>query len=335
MQVKIKRFRLFGVGLLLTVVAFTGCGRMPPPEHWQPSAQDSTAIDSIVLANKDLLTVNFAEAEMQYLEWVVPDTILKKAIKDNPFKQRYICDSARHILVDSLRKWHYRFVATVDTGVGDTTATVFVTETIPGKLVMHARGYTRYLRDSIIITPSDTIRLPFYDTIWTDTSLIVEKPINAIAYDGCVLRKEQGTWRFWKLAGGQRFYAPTFEDAPFLLNVYLTNGVRSDTFTWRPDTLHFGTQRFYDYPDGLLTYQENDSLWITSFYNPTGTDFFNFFHFQGIRYRVIATNRIRLTQPGVHRLYVEQMPYGVFYDSGGELNATIWGIPIYVKGGGQ
>ncbi len=321
-------------GALLAVLLLFGCGRMPPPEIWQPNAADSAAIDAVVKANQQLLKVDFNEAGFQYLEWVVPDSVIRKAIKDNPFKQRYISDSMQHFFDAELSKWNYRFWAKADTLLKETTATVTVVETIPGLLRLHAIKYTRFLKDSIIITPSETIRLKFYDTLFTDTSMVIEKPLLGVVTGGCVLRKENGEWRFWKLAGGQRFYAPNPEDAPYFITVYMTNGIRSDTFLLRPDTLHYGIQRFYEYPDGLLSYGVGDSLWVTGLLT-AATEASNFIFFGGNRYRLAAANRIKFTQPGVQRLYVEQIPYGVLYDAGGELNATVWGIPINVKGGGQ
>jgi len=224
---------LLTVGLALAVIAVIGCGRTPPPPVWQPSAADSSAIAAVVEANKDLLTINFNEPGFQYFEWLISDSILKKAIKDNAFKQRYICDSMQHWFDNSNRKWTYKFIATADTVAKETTATVTVVETIPGLLRLHARKYTRFLRDSIIITPSETIRLKFHDTLFTDTSMIVEKPINGVVINGCVLKKENGEWRFWKIAGGPRFYAPNPDDAPYFIHAYMTNGVRLDTFFLR------------------------------------------------------------------------------------------------------
>ncbi len=331
---------LVATGFILVVVSIFGCGRMPPAELWQPNAADSAAIDSIVQANMDLLKTDFAERDssgipgFQYLEWVVPDSVLRKAIRDNPFKQRYRCDSMQHLFLGDSIKRIIRFIATVDTAKQETTATVTLSETIPGTLRLHVTKYTRYLKDSIIITPSETLRLPYYDTLFTDTSMTVEKPIHGIATGGCVLRKQAGAWQLWKLAGGIRFYAPTPEDAPYLLAAYLSNGRRIDTVSLRPDTLHFGMQRLYEYPDGLLTYNAGDSLWATSLYT-AATDAMNFIFFQGKRSRLAVANKARFTQPGFYRFYVAQIPFSVFYDSGGELNAVVWGIPINVKGGVQ
>ncbi|MEO0004443.1 MAG: hypothetical protein ABIK47_05790 [candidate division WOR-3 bacterium] len=325
-------------GFILTALILFSCGRMPPPEIWQPNAADTAAIAAAVDANKELLRFHFNEAGFQYLEWVVPDSVVRKAISDNPFKQRYICDSMQQLFfTDSAGyKWSYKFIATADSALQETTATVSVVETIPGVLRLHAIKYTRFVKESIIVTPSETIRLMFHDTVFTDTSMVVEKPILGVVYNGCVFRKESGEWRLWKMAGGQRFYAPNPEDAPYFAAAYLTTGAKSDTYYLRPDTLHFGVQRFYDYPDGLLSYNLSDSLAVTGLLiYSTDLDKFNLVSFGGRRFRLLTANRIGFTQDGVQRLYIERIPFAVIYEAGGELNATIWGIPINVKGGGQ
>ncbi len=322
------------VALAAVGVLLFGCGRMPPEEFWTPSAADSAAIKEALLAHKELLSCRFSEGGFQFLEWTVPDSVIRKAIKDNPFKQRYKCDSMWHeFLTDSI-KFRFSFVAILDTARQETTATVNVVETIPGFLCLNAVQFTRFVKESIIVTPSETIRLPYYDTLFSPCTLVVKKPFTAVAYDGCVLRKENGEWRFWKLAGGQRFYSPNPTDAPYLVSVYLTNGLRDDTIALRPDTLHFGMQRLYDYPDGLLSYNVGDSVWVRGLLTAaTAAD--NFVFFDGRRYRMASTNKIGFTRTGVQRLFVEQIPYEVLFEAGGELNAVVWGIPVNIKGGGQ
>lgn len=331
---KVTACVLVATGLMMVILGSFGCGRMPPAEFWKPDAADSAAIRSVVQANKPLLEMRFTEDNFQYLEWLISDSIVRKAIKDNPFKQRYKCDSLRHIFFADSIKFNFSFIAVVDTAGQETTATVTVVESIPGSLQLHAVKYTRFVKESLIVTPSETIRLPYHDTVFTDTSMVVEKPLYGVALGGCVLRKESGEWKLWKLAGGQRFYAPNPDDAPYLVSVYLTNGVREDTITLRPDTLHFGMQRLYEYPDGLLSYHLGDSVWVRALLT-AATDANNFVFFNGKRYRMAVTNKIALPQTGVHQLYVEQIPYPVFYDAGGELNAVVWGIPINIKGGGE
>jgi hypothetical protein len=207
------------------------------------------------------------------------------------------------------------------------------TETIPGKLLLHAYQSTRYLRDTFFVTgPGETLWLPLYARTFTDTSLWVEKPIASYASGGCVLRKEQGQWVLWKLGGGQRYYAPNPDDAPYLAAVYLNSGGRIDTVSLRPDTLHYGVQRFYGAQEGnsqLLTFSKGDSIWVSALLTSM-TDAANYLHFKGQRYKLALSSKIKLDTEGTSRLYVEQVPIPVLYEEQGKYVATLWGIPIRV-----
>ncbi len=334
----ISRSLVVGIGFLLAVVLIWGCGRMPSSGFWEPAAADSAGIDTVVKANKELLMLDFAESGFQFLKWVVPETIIKKALRDNPFRQRFQCDSLQHIFSVSGRQFTYSFVAIVDTAGKETTATVTIIESIPGTLRLHALKYTRFLFDSTIITPSETLRLKYYDSVFTDTSMIVEKPITSVVTGGCVLRKENGDWKLWKIAGGQRFFAPNPEDAPSLYAVDINNGDTTIRYLLWPDTTQFGVKRLYGHPEELLKANSGESLWVNPvhFYT-TDANFFYFYIFKGRRYLMGDTAKIRFGLPdtGFQRLYAVKVPYEVLYDAGGELNAAAWGIPIYVKGGKQ
>ena len=188
------------------------------------------------------------------------------------------------------------------------------------------------------------VSLPLHDTTFTDTSSYVDKEIAATTINGCVLRKQNGPWGFWKISGGSRFYAPTPEDAPYIVQIYLSGPQGLDTFFLRPDTLHFGMQRFYDM-DSLPTFHSGDSIRITGSYTNVGdaADYIylvrdslagdsivRLFH---QRYEFTG-NRIKfdsLTPPGLYRLYFEHIPVAVFWDLTGKYTGTIWGIPLIVK----
>ncbi|MEO0073210.1 MAG: hypothetical protein ABIK43_00925 [candidate division WOR-3 bacterium] len=360
-----KRYRVLVLGAAgvaaLMAVAVSGCGRMPPLGFWEPTSADTAGIDTAIRANLTLLAVDFDEPSMQVADLVIPESVITKAIADNPFKQRYRCDSFQQVFhrdtTQGIRGVEYSFIATLDTLVDsvlqggnwvvnswvETTATVTIAETISGEFVAHAYKYTRYLRDSVFETsPGETVRLKYYDPNFTDTSMIVRKPLSATVIGGCVLRKENGKWRLWKLSGGQRFYAPTPDDAPYLVSFQLASSSRTDTISLRPDTLHYGIQRFYRYapPEDtssscqLLSFAVGDSARIPVV---TGyaTDVNNFVHFRGERRRIAPTTRVRFAEPGIYRLYVQQIPFHVFYDMDGELISLVWGVPIRVRGGSQ
>lgn len=188
------------------------------------------------------------------------------------------------------------------------------------------------------------VSLPLHDTAFSDTSYYVDKAISATTINGCVLRKQNGSWGFWKISGGSRFYAPNPEDAPYIVQIYLNGPQGLDTIFLRPDTLHFGVQRFYEL-DSLPTFHTGDSIRITGSYTNVGdaVDYLylvrdslvgdsivRLFH---QRYE-FAGNKIKfdsLIPPGFYRLYFEHIPVAVFWDLAGRYTSTIWGIPLIVK----
>ncbi|MBM3315145.1 hypothetical protein FJY71_04795 [candidate division WOR-3 bacterium] len=351
-----------GVGMAAVfAVLVTGCGRMPPESFWEPLSADTAGIHAAVQANLALLRIDFDEPSMQVADLVIPESVIAKAIADNPFKQRYRCDSFRQVFnrdtLQGIKGLEYSFIATLDTmldsvqheGVWsdtswiETTATVTLAETIPGQFVGHAYRYTRFLRDSVFETsPGETVRLRYYDPNFTDTSMLVRKPLTAAVIGGCVLRKETGEWRLWKVAGGQRLFAPSPDDAPYLVSFQFASSGRTDTVSLRPDTFHYGIQRFYRYvepadtttPCQMLSFAPGDSarIPVVSGY---ATDVNNFMHFRGVRRRVAPTTRVYFTDPGIYRLYLQQIPFSVFYDIDGALVSLVWGVPLRVTGGGR
>jgi len=345
---------VLGLGLLVTASHF-GCGRIPPPGFWEPSAEDSTGLDNAIQAVKDVFTTSFNEMMFMEADTVMPGTTgtrLRAEIDENPFKQRFRVDSIEHVFFTDSFDLEYSFIATIDTlmevngaettYVQETTATVTMVESIPGVFRMHAFSYTRYLRDSLFFpSPGETLTLQFYDTLFSDTSMVVEKNLYGTTTDGAVFKKTGGTWDLWKVGGGSRFYAPTPDDAPYLAYCYLTNGDQSDTIELRPDTLQSGIQRFYDMEDELPTYRVGDSIYCSSLAT-TVLDAANYLHFRGERYEWSSSDKIALTEPGVFRLYLEQIPIEVTYEATGapfeqasemegDYVAVVWGIQIKVE----
>jgi len=323
---QLPRVAVFGLGLLAAVF-YVGCGRMPEEPFWEPNAEDTAGITAAVQANEALFMTSFAEATLLETDTVWPGTTrvrFESEVRENPFKQRFRTNQLQHVFFTDSFELKYRFVATLDTTEAETTCTVFFAESIPGVLNLHAYSYTRFLRDSII--GDDTLK--YYDTTFTDTSMVVEKPLYATTTDGCVLKKEAGQWSLWKMQGGSRFYAPTPDDAPYVPYMYITNGVIIDTFQLRPDTLQHGIQRFYA-TDEILTFTVGDSLWIGGLAT-TVLDAKNLIYFNGERHEFRSSDKIGLTTPGLFRLYVEQIPIAVLYETGGEYVALAWGAWIRV-----
>jgi len=315
------------LGLGLAAVALVvGCGRMPEEPFWEPNADDSAGIKSVVEANKDLFRTDFAEGMMLVCDTVWPGTTLarfRREMRENPFKPRFRVNEMEHVFFTDSFDLEWRFVATLDTARMDTTCTVFFAETIPGVMKLRAFSRTRYLRDSVI--GEDT--LEFYDTLFTAVDSVIEKRIDAITSNGAVLKKEAGAWKLWKYAGGSRLWAPTPDDAPYLDRIYITNGPVEDTFLLRPDTLQHGVQRFYE-KDELTTFRVGDSIRVRSLLT-TVLDAKNLFYFDGARYEFKASDKIPLTQPGLYRLYTEQVPINVLYETG-EYVGLVWSTLINV-----
>lgn len=200
--------------------------------------------------------------------------------------------------------------------------------------------------------------LRYYDSVFTHTDSFnpplpperhyIEKPFVAVTTSGCVLKRENGTWQFWKISGGSRFYAPNPADAPYILHVYLSGSQGVDTIFLRPGAGQFGIQRFYEL-DELPTFRTGDSLRISGTYTNVG-DAANYIYLvrdsldprsgQITRqfYRRIEFDRGRniirfdsLIPPGLYRLYIEHVPVATFWEVDGRYTGTIWGVPLLVK----
>jgi len=340
---------------MLMAAGWFGCGRVPPPGFWEPSPEDTVALDAAVQANKTMFQTSFNELKFLRCDTLMPGTTatrLESEIAENPFKQRFRVDSFEHRFFTDSFDLEYEFIATIDTlmevngaettYVQETTATVTLVESIPGVFRMHAYSYTRFLRDSLFFpSPGETLRLQFYDTLFSDTALVVEKSLSGATTDGAVFKKAGGAWSLWKVAGGSRFYAPTPDDAPYLAYCYLTNGTREDTIQLRPDTLQQGIQRFYDIEDELPTYSVGDSLRIRALAT-TVLDAANYSYLNRERHEFRASDKIYLAEPGLHRLYFEQIPIEVLYEASGkpfeqgaenegQYVSVVWGIMFKVE----
>ncbi len=326
-------WRLGAVGLGLALVAlFVGCGTSPEVAFWEPDADDSAGIKAVVEANKAFFSSEFNELTMLKCDTLWPGTTLtrfRKEVRENPYKMRFRTDSIQHVFFSDSFELEYTYVANLDTARAETTATVTFAETIPGVLSLHGFKYTRFLGDTVI--GEDT--LPWYDTLFTDTSMYIEKPITATTLNGCVLKKSGGQWTLWKVAGGSRCWAPNPDDAPYLAYVYLTAknavGETTDyTMNLRPDSLGYGIQRLFTMEE-LPTFHVGDSLWSRGLAT-TVLDAANYLHFGTERHEFKSSDKVGLTQAGTYKVYMEQIPIEVLYESTGEYTALVWGMPIRV-----
>jgi hypothetical protein len=113
---------------------------------------------------------------------------------------------------------------------------------------------------------------------------------------------------------------------------------RTDTVTLRPDTLHYGIQRFFsvDPADNqLLTFSAGDSVKVSNLATNMG-DAYDYLYFNGRRYEFRdAVKFDSSVSPGIYRLSLEHIPAPVLWEVKGKYTATAWGVPIRVIGGVQ
>ncbi len=332
--------KLAGAALCaLLAAAIFGCGRTAPEGMWEPTKDDTAGIKAAVEANKGYFKTGLAELAMQMCDTALPGTtrtVLYNEIRGNRFKGRFRLDGLQHALDTTAYELKYTFIAGLDTLKQETTCTVTLAETIPGKVLMHAWKKTNYLYDSVIIVPpAETLRLPFYSDTFASCDTVIEKKLSGASIEGCVLKKTDGVWQLWKMAGGGRFYVPGPEDAPYILRFFLkSRDNRVDTVNLRPDTLHYGIQRFFSLDSGLLTYSVGDWVQVTNLLTNQG-DAYDYVYFNDRRYELRDTVKFDSVSPGVYRLSLEHIPAPVLWENEGDFNATAWGIPIRIKGGGR
>jgi hypothetical protein len=334
--------QLAGAALAVALcLMLLGCGRTPPVGFWEPTKDDSAGIKSAIEANKGYFKTGLAELAMVLCDTVLPGTtatILRKELLGNPFKQRFRLNQLEHVFYTDSYQMKYTFIAGLDTLAQETTCTVTLAETIPGMLRMHAWEMTDSLRESLIIVPpAETLRLPFYASVMTPRDTVIQKVLAGASTDGCVLKKVNGAWVLWKMAGGGRFYAPGPEDAPIIGSFRLVSANRTDTVTLRPDTLHYGIQRLFSVDPAdhqLLTFSTGDSVKVSNLVTNMG-DAYDYLYFNGRRYEFGDVVKFDSVTPGIYRLFLEHIPAPVLWEVLGKYTATAWGVPILVQGGAQ
>lgn len=368
----LSRYAAVVLGLPLVVaVLFFGCGRTPPEAFWEPSAEDSAAIQAVINEHlADFLTDfdQISAPESLKIEGLImidtrltnnQRTRLEQEMEENPYRQRFRVDALQHVF-DTTEAAGYFFeqsmYAHLDTLREDTFCTVLFVESIPGYLDMHVYEYTAYLGDTLIFpSPGETLVLRVFDvSAFTDTSFKLQKEFLAHTSNGFFLQKEGGEWTYKKAMGGSRFYSPNPNDAPYLLLLFLKErgAEEQDTIWLRPDTLSNGIQRLYTASE-LPTYAPGDTLQVTisPYTDVPDADFYAYL--DGRRYdfsTATTSNTIQLApdiEPGVHRLYVEQTPIPVYYEASGKpfemrgaddkeegrYVSAVWGIAINIEGG--
>ena len=171
---------------------------------------------------------------------------------------------------------------------------------------------------------------------------VIEKPIHGASQEGCVLKKVNGAWQLWKMAGGGRFYAPDPNDAPYIADAYIKSSRKDSPVRHGAPAAGHAPLRYPAVLLGghggpstttyapLLTYSPGDWLMVLTPTTNLG-DAFDYVYFNGRRYELSDTVKLDSVSPGIYRLSLEHIPATVLWEEKGDYNATVWGIPIRVQ----
>lgn len=289
--------------LVVSVLVFSSCGRLPPEKFWTGDSQDSTSIKNLIVyydtsaSWRGFLSHYDFEGTIDTIRYSVTRVFPNSEVASLEFKIKQAYGPARLNIALTEKKTDTNIVF-----VYDTTATVELITKFKGVARIGCDSVRRYLKDTII--GNDTLMLfgawtkrQFLrdsvirgETVWVYDSL-VQGPDSIVLvkeFDGQVWRSlhfepedKKGSPRIWKLSrisGGASARIPDNEDdAPYNYRVIVKekNKVKADTILNRPDTIHYGIHRLYKFPDSVYSYgATQDSLEISQIYpilNPQDT----------------------------------------------------------------
>lgn len=344
------------VGLAL----LTSCGRMPPPEFWTWSEQDSIKVMNIVAGWKDTLWSWIEEdpAISQPIT-VIPDTarkVLRKSMREKKLRPASL---PRSFFFPGAGGNFYRVFDSLHTMVEsvivtkDTTVTVKLNEHFAGHMYIVTDSHVRYILDTVIngmpFKLYDSTFSPHVETItvnlhgWSERYLEIE-PVD---------KAKRDQWVVKKVSGGARIGCPDDVTAPFLGGIQLvTTTGRRDTLVLRPDSLHWGIQRLYP-RDSLLSYTTRDSITLILsravllnhwYWEPE--DVVLFLHLPHptapdkserrlVRAPIGASPpyqaTFRFSTPGLKQIYVEVIPISALTEPNAEFASRLWGITLDIK----
>lgn len=326
--------KMYANGVLLLAIAtcilLTGCGRTPPAAYWTWSTEDSTAIQTIVNQWRGTFT---------------------DSMENNLYPVTYQSDTLHKILYVDIRNiWmrpHYwprelkreLSIFTVTDSfivVKDTTVTVKLIEDYDGEVEIHCDSAT--LRDPLrpdTVVGSDTFAL-YSRRLYYAPETTFENHFTGIGYRYLHFDKKgpNNTWQLKKVSGGARIFVPSENDAPYLALCSLRTRVKSYGIQLRPDTLHYGIQRMYEF-DSMMTFPPTETITTRVLtFDPLVT--FGFFHYQGRRYDLttIANNTFQTTYPisltsGWTHVMIELASWEGICKRG-NYNAIFWSLPINI-----
>jgi len=292
--------------LAYLALSVNNCGRLPPEKFWTGDNNDSANV------KQEIEKYNTGEWQgfLSRFDFVgTLDTVkfLKTKVfavtQANPLefkiKQTYWPSRLEIALTSQKTDTNFTFVY-------DTTVTVELVTKIKGIARIGCDSVQAYQKDTIIgsdtlmiFDPSwkskhflhDTIvrgeTVLVYDTLvpWYD-SIVLTKAFDGQIWRSLYLEPEQKNassrvWKLKKMNAGSTVRIPDSEDdAPY--NYYSIVKEKStfaaETIYDRPDTIHYGIHRLYQFPDSFWSYRANqDSLEISTLYpilNPQDTIFY-------------------------------------------------------------
>lgn len=268
--------------LLLTFVitAFIiGCGRMPPPEYWTWTKEDSTQIQTIVNEWKPKFVIAFEKSDSFYHVGYIADTVarnIRVAIRTLWTKPHYWPGAITRTFTSTISD---SFIPTKDT-----TVLVRVREMISGVMKIKAESSTVRFGDTTIsnetyplysrrfVKCGDTFNLIVRinannDTVrirGTNTDTLIENPFTGYCdrFMHFDYNRTNGTWQFTKMTGGSRIFIPSYNDAPYIQLCSLITQTKAFGILERPDTTtvqKYGIQRLYPV-DSIISFSVNDTL---------------------------------------------------------------------------
>jgi len=360
--------------VLIAFALILSCGRLPPEKLWTGDNTDSANVkQEIEKYNKDewqgyldrfdftgtLDTIKFQRTriypgeETRSLEFRI--------------KQAYYPSNLTIALTSRETDTNFTFVY-------DTTTTVELVTKIKGTVTIGCDSVHKYLKDTVI--GFDTLMLfdPGWthkellcetiirgDTVLADTIMVQSQTIRQRKFSGFITKQFEGqvwrslffepeqknaatrAWKLKKMNAGSTVRIPDSEDdAPY--NYYSILKEKStfnaDTIYDRPDTLHYGIHRMYNFPDSFWSYgASQDSLEINTLLqilNPQDTSFYLAYcdHYYSLK-ALGSDSRVKLT-PGVYpngiNFYSIMLcpRQGIIYKNS-PFKLRVWQLPVKVQ----
>ncbi len=300
---------LFSMCFVMSILV--SCGRLPPEEFWTGNSDDTTGIKNVI-AYYDTEPTSAWQGFLSHLDFVGKIDTLRfnrstvfpnseLASLEFKIKQAYHPASLELTINSTETDTNIVFIY-------DTTTSVELITKIKGIAKIGCDSVRTYTKDTVIGTDTlmlfggwrykEAVRETIIrnDTVLAETSM-VRNPL-APRFDGFLTKEFEGqiwrglffepvdknasslTWELKKVSGGVSVRIPDSEDdAPYnyWTIVKVKGTFKTDTLHNRPDSIHFGVQRLYSFPNSVWSFIPDTLLEISSIYpilNPQDTAFY-------------------------------------------------------------